>query len=170
MARLDYYEPDDLRAIVERAAVILGADIDADGAVEIARRSRGTPRIANRLLRRVRDVAEVEGDGHIDAGGRPRPGSSCSASTRLGLDKLDRAILSSLCERFGGGPVGLSTLAIAVSEPTETVEDVYEPYLIQQGLLMRTPVGRVATTAAWHHLGLVAPTSSYGSADPSLFE
>jgi Holliday junction DNA helicase RuvB len=169
VARLDYYEPDDLRAIVERAAVILGADIDADGAVEIARRSRGTPRIANRLLRRVRDVAEVEGDGHIDAA-MAASGLELFGVDALGLDKVDRSILSSLCERFGGGPVGLSTLAIAVSEPTETVEDVYEPYLIQQGLLMRTPRGRVATTAAWHHLGLVAPTSAYGGADPSLFE
>jgi Holliday junction DNA helicase RuvB len=169
VARLDYYEPDDLRAIVERAAAILGADIDADGAEEIARRSRGTPRIANRLLRRVRDVAEVEGDGRIDAA-VARAGLELFGIDALGLDKVDRAILSALCERFGGGPAGLSTLAIAVSEPTETVEDVYEPYLIQQGLLMRTPRGRVATTAAWHHLGLVAPTSSYGAADPSLFE
>jgi Holliday junction DNA helicase RuvB len=169
VARLDYYEPDDLRAIVERAAAILGARIDADGAIEIARRSRGTPRIANRLLRRVRDVAEVEGDGSIDAG-VAAAGLELFGIDGLGLDKLDRAILSSLCERFGGGPVGLSTLAIAVSEPTETVEDVYEPYLIQQGLLMRTPRGRVATTAAWHHLGLTAPSSAYGAADPSLFE
>ena len=169
VARLDYYEPDDLRAIVERAAVILGADIDAEGATEIARRSRGTPRIANRLLRRVRDVAEVEGDGRIDVA-VAAAGLELFGIDALGLDKVDRSILSSLCERFGGGPVGLSTLAIAVSEPTETVEDVYEPYLIQQGMLMRTPRGRVATTAAWHHLGLVAPTSSFSSADPSLFE
>ena len=169
VARLDYYEPEDLRCIVERASTILGAQIDEAGAVEIARRSRGTPRIANRLLRRVRDVAEVEGDGTIDAS-VAAAGLELFGIDALGLDKVDRSILSSLCERFGGGPVGLSTLAIAVSEPTETVEDVYEPYLIQQGLLMRTPRGRVATTAAWHHLGLVAPTSSYGSADPSLFE
>ncbi|MHB1139701.1 MAG: Holliday junction branch migration DNA helicase RuvB [Microthrixaceae bacterium] len=169
VARLDYYEPDDLRAIVQRAAAILGADIDLQGAVEIARRSRGTPRIANRLLRRVRDVAEVEGDGHIDAEAA-RAGLEIFGIDRLGLDKLDRSILSSLCQRFGGGPVGLSTLAIAVSEPTETVEDVYEPYLIQQGLLLRTPRGRVATTAAWHHLGLVPPASAHAGADPSLFE
>ena len=169
VARLDYYEPDDLCAIVRRAATIVGADIDTDGAREIARRSRGTPRIANRLLRRVRDVAEVEGDGRIDAA-VAASGLELFGIDALGLDKVDRSILSSLCEHFGGGPAGLSTLAIAVSEPTETVEDVYEPYLIQQGLLMRTPRGRVATTAAWHHLGLVAPPSAYGSADPSLFE
>lgn len=169
VARLDYYEPDDLREIVERAAVILGARIDTLGAREIARRSRGTPRIANRLLRRVRDVAEVEGDGRVDKR-VACAGLELFGIDELGLDKVDRSILSALCERFGGGPVGLSTLAIAVSEPTETVEDVYEPYLIQQGLLMRTPRGRVATTAAWHHLGLVAPTSSFSSADPSLFD
>ena len=169
VARLDYYEPDDLCAIVRRAASILGAHIDEDGAKEIARRSRGTPRIANRLLRRVRDVAEVEGDGHIDAA-VAASGLELFGIDALGLDKVDRSILTSLCDHFGGGPVGLSTLSIAVSEPTETVEDVYEPYLIQQGLLMRTPRGRVATTAAWHHLGLVAPPSAYGSADPSLFE
>ena len=169
VARLDYYEPDDLRAIVERAALILGARIDSAGAHEIARRSRGTPRIANRLLRRVRDVAEVEGDGRVDKQ-VACAGLELFGIDELGLDKVDRSILSALCERFGGGPVGLSTLAIAVSEPTETVEDVYEPYLIQQGLLMRTPRGRVATTAAWHHLGLVAPTSSFSNADPSLFD
>jgi Holliday junction DNA helicase RuvB len=169
VARLDYYDRDDLRAIVERAARILGARIDAGGAAEIARRSRGTPRIANRLLRRVRDVAEVDGDGTIDAS-VAAAGLELFGIDALGLDKLDRSILGALCERFGGGPVGLSTLAIAVSEPTETVEDVYEPYLIQQGLLMRTPRGRVATAAAWHHLGLAAPTSAYGTGDPSLFD
>lgn len=169
VARLDYYEPDDLRSIVERAAAILGATVDADGARVIARRSRGTPRIANRLLRRVRDVAEVEGDGVIDAA-VAASGLELFGIDALGLDKLDRAILSALCERFGGGPAGLSTLAIAVSEPTETVEDVYEPYLIQQGLLMRTPRGRVATAAAWHHLGLAAPPSAYGTAAPELFD
>ena len=169
VARLDFYEPEDLRAIVVRAASILGAEINGAGAEEIARRSRGTPRIANRLLRRVRDVAEVHGDGAIDAH-VAREGLELFGIDELGLDKVDRSVLSALCERFGGGPVGLSTLAIAVSEPTETVEDVYEPYLIQQGLLMRTPRGRVATTAAWHHLGLVPPASALPGADPSLFE
>jgi Holliday junction DNA helicase RuvB len=114
-------------------------------------------------------VAEVHGDGAIDAR-VAREGLELFGIDELGLDKVDRSVLSALCERFGGGPVGLSTLAIAVSEPTETVEDVYEPYLIQQGLLMRTPRGRVATTAAWHHLGLVPPASALPGADPSLFE
>ncbi len=164
VARLDYYEPGDLREIVLRAAGILGAELDEDGAVEIARRSRGTPRIANRLLRRVRDVAEVEGDGRID-GVTARRGLELFGIDERGLDKVDRSVLAALCEHFGGGPVGLSTLAIAVSEPTETVEDVYEPFLIQQGLLMRTPRGRVATDAAWRHLGLVPP-----AADPALFD
>jgi Holliday junction DNA helicase RuvB len=167
--RLEFYSAEELCRIVTRSAGILQIEIDAAGAMEIAQRSRGTPRIANRLLRRVRDVAEVEGDGRIDAA-MAASGLELFGVDALGLDKVDRSILSAVCERFGGGPVGLSTLAIAVSEPTETVEDVYEPYLIQQGLLMRTPRGRVATTAAWHHLGLVAPTSAYGGADPSLFE
>ncbi|HMX06576.1 MAG TPA: Holliday junction branch migration DNA helicase RuvB [Microthrixaceae bacterium] len=170
VARLDYYEPDDLRAIVVRAAGILGADIDGAGAEEIAGRSRGTPRIANRLLRRVRDVAEVEGDGRIDAA-TARAGLEMFGIDSMGLDKVDRSILTSLCARFGGGPVGLSTLAIAVAEPPETVEDVYEPYLIQQGLLIRTPRGRVATAAAWQHLGMVPPPSALpGTVDPSLFD
>ena len=170
VARLDYYEPEDLQAIVVRAAAILGADIDDPGAEEIAGRSRGTPRIANRLLRRVRDVAEVEGDGRIDAV-TARRGLEMFGIDALGLDKVDRSILTALCSRFGGGPVGLSTLAIAVSEPPETVEDVYEPYLIQQGLLIRTPRGRVATAAAWQHLGMVPPPSAIpGTADPSLFD
>ncbi|MGB3412935.1 MAG: Holliday junction branch migration DNA helicase RuvB [Microthrixaceae bacterium] len=169
VARLDYYEPDDLTAIVLRAATILDAVIDQAGAREISHRSRGTPRIANRLLRRVRDVAEVEGDGTIDGKAASR-GLEIFGIDGLGLDKVDRSILLALCERFGGGPVGLSTLAIAVSEPTETVEDVYEPFLIQQGLLLRTPRGRVATSAAWRHLGLVPPTSAHTGIDPSLFD
>jgi Holliday junction DNA helicase RuvB len=159
VARLDFYTPDDLTVIVERAAGILGVDIDADGAAEIAGRARGTPRIANRLLRRVRDFAEVRAQGRI---GRAvaREGLSVFGVDDLGLDKVDRAILQCLCERFGGGPVGLSTLAIGVSEPTETVEDVHEPFLIGQGLLMRTPRGRVATAAAWSHLGLRMPAAA----------
>ncbi|MEX0766961.1 MAG: Holliday junction branch migration DNA helicase RuvB [Microthrixaceae bacterium] len=169
VARLDYYEPHDLQSIVQRAAAILDVEIDSDGAVEIARRSRGTPRIANRLLRRVRDVAEVEGNGCIDAAAA-RQGLEIFGIDSLGLDKLDRSILSALCQRFGGGPIGLSTLAIAVSEPTETVEDVYEPFLIQQGLMLRTPRGRMATTAAWEHLGLVPPTTAQEGTDRSLFE
>lgn len=169
VARLDYYEPHDLQAIVQRAAAILDVEIDSEGAVEIARRSRGTPRIANRLLRRVRDVAEVEGDGRINAAAAQQ-GLEIFGIDSLGLDKLDRSILSALCQRFGGGPIGLSTLAIAVSEPTETVEDVYEPFLIQQGLMLRTPRGRMATTAAWKHLGLVPPAATQEGTDLSLFE
>jgi Holliday junction DNA helicase RuvB len=168
VARLDYYEPHDLQAIVQRAAAILDVEIDSEGAVEIARRSRGTPRIANRLLRRVRDVAEVEGDGRINAAAAQQ-GLEIFGIDSLGLDKLDRSILSALCQRFGGGPIGLSTLAIAVSEPTETVEDVYEPFLIQQGLMLRTPRGRMATTAAWKHLGLVPPAAAQEGTE-SLFE
>jgi Holliday junction DNA helicase RuvB len=156
VARLDYYEPEDLEAIVVRAAGILGVDVDEAGAHEIARRARGTPRIANRLLRRVRDFAEVRGDGVVDLA-TASEGLAVFGVDERGLDKVDRAILSAICERFGGGPVGLSTLAISVGEQTETVEDVYEPFLIQGGLLMRTPRGRVATPAAWHHLGLAAP-------------
>ncbi|MCU1353361.1 MAG: ruvB [Acidimicrobiales bacterium] len=159
LARLDYYEPADLEAIVARAAAILGVTVDPDGAAEIARRSRGTPRIANRLLRRVRDFAEVRGSGVVDVAAA-REGLRVFGVDQRGLDKVDRAILSAMCERFGGGPVGLSTLAISVAEPTETVEDVYEPFLIREGLLMRTPRGRVATPAAWEHLGLAAPTTS----------
>ena len=155
-ARLDYYEPDDLQSIVGRSAGILGVDLDEVGASEIARRSRGTPRIANRLLRQCRDFAQVERNGVVD-GQVARDGLAFFGVDDLGLDKLSRAILSALCERFGGGPVGLKTLAISVSEPDDTVEDVYEPYLIQQGLLARTPKGRVALPMAYDHLGLARP-------------
>jgi Holliday junction DNA helicase RuvB len=163
VARLDYYEADELEQIVLRAAAILGIESNAKGASEIARRSRGTPRIANRLLRRVRDFAEVRGQGKIDER-TARDALAVFGVDDLGLDKVDRAILHALCDRFGGGPVGLTTLAISVSEQPETVEDVYEPFLIQQGLLARTPRGRVAMSAAWQHLGLVAPAH-----DPDLF-
>jgi Holliday junction DNA helicase RuvB len=159
VARLDYYDRVDLEAIALRAADILGVRVDESGAREIARRARGTPRIANRLLRRVRDYAEVKGDGTIDLA-TAADGLRLFGVDERGLDKVDRAILSSICERFSGGPVGLSTLAISVGEQTETVEDVYEPFLIQEGLLMRTPRGRVATPAAWAHLGLVIPRSA----------
>ncbi len=156
VARLDFYEVDDLEAIVGRAAGILGVTLDPAGAVEIARRARGTPRIANRLLRRVRDYAEVRGDGTVDREAA-RAGLALFGVDELGLDKLDRAILSAICLRFGGGPVGLSTLAISVGEQPDTVEDVYEPFLIQRGLVMRTPRGRVAMPAAWGHLGVEPP-------------
>ena len=165
VARLDYYEPDDLEAIVSRAPGILDVRAEPDGCAEIARRARGTPRIANRLLRRVRDFAEVRGEGVVDAAAA-REGLKVFGVDERGLDKVDRALLSALCERFGGGPVGLSTLAISVAEPTETVEDVYEPFLIREGLLMRTPRGRVATPAAWAHLGRTAPATAPDHAPP----
>ena len=169
VARLEFYAPDDLAAIVRRSADILAVGIDDAGADEIARRSRGTPRIANRLLRRVRDFAEVRAAGRIDLAAA-RGGLALFGVDELGLDKIDRAILDALCRRFGGGPVGLSTLAIAVAEPTETVEDVHEPFLIQQGLLTRTPRGRVATPAAWEHIGLAAPTVPAPGSDSTLFD
>ena len=170
VARLDYYDAEDLDAIVGRTADILGVPIDADGRREVATRSRGTPRIANRLLRRVRDFAEVRGDGTIDAA-TAHDGLELFGVDDLGLDKVDRAILTAICGHFGGGPVGLKTLAISVGEPTETVEDVYEPFLIQQGLLMRTPQGRTVTPAAWRHLGLTAPPApSSPSSPPGLFD
>jgi Holliday junction DNA helicase RuvB len=171
VARLDYYAPEELEAIVTRTARILDVPIEPAGAWEIARRSRGTPRIANRLLRRVRDFAEVRAAGVIDVQ-TARDGLALFGVDERGLDKVDRAILSALCAQFGGGPVGLSTLAISVSEQTETVEDVYEPFLIQQGLLVRTPRGRLATPAAWEHLGLgPAPRPSEGAERPAgLFD
>jgi Holliday junction DNA helicase RuvB len=156
VSRLDFYEPEDLEAILVRAAGILGAALEESGAKEIARRSRGTPRIANRLLKRVRDFAEVRADGRISLS-VARDGLALFGVDDLGLDKVDRAILSTICERFGGGPVGLSTLAVSVGEETETVEDVYEPFLLQRGLVKRTPRGRMATPAAWEHLGLTPP-------------
>ncbi len=168
VARLDYYDADELESIVTRAARILGVQIDQRGSSEIASRSRGTPRIANRLLRRVRDFAEVRADGAITQSVAHDSLMLFGVDER-GLDKVDRAILRSLCEQFAGGPVGLSTLAISVGEQPETLEDVYEPFLIQQGLLARTPRGRIAMPAAWAHLGLAAPSVDRGSA-PNLFE
>ena len=167
--RLDFYTSLELEAIVARAATILDVVLDDSGATEIARRARGTPRIANRLLRRVRDYAEVRSDGTIDQA-TAALGLATFGVDERGLDKVDRAILSAICERFGGGPVGLSTLAISVGEQTETVEDVYEPFLIQQGLLMRTPKGRVCTAGAWEHLGLVPPRSAETDGPSPLFE
>lgn len=169
-ARLDFYEPDELAAIVTRASGILDVTVDEEGAYEIAKRSRGTPRIANRLLRQVRDFAEVERDGTI-TNSVAQEGLEFFGVDNRGLDKATRALLLSLCDMFKGGPVGLKTLSISVSEPIETVEDVYEPYLIQQGLLMRTPKGRVATAAAWQHLGKTAPAESPETGLPSgLFD
>ncbi len=154
--RLEYYDAADLELITLRAAEVLGVEIDAGGASEIACRSRGTPRITNRLLRRVRDYAQVRGTGKIDQE-TASDGLALFGIDERGLDKVDRTLLDNLCNRFGGGPVGLSTLAISLGEPTETVEDVIEPFLIQQGLLVRTPRGRVATPASWKHLGMAPP-------------
>jgi Holliday junction DNA helicase RuvB len=153
--RLDYYSHDELAQVVQRSAGILGIKADADGEAEIARRSRGTPRIANRLLRRVRDYAEVRGDGHVTQEVASLALALFEVDER-GLDKLDLSILSSLVAKFQGGPVGLSTLAAAVGEETETIEDVYEPYLLQLGFIKRTPRGRVATPAAFAHLGVAS--------------
>ena len=158
VGRLDYYTADELRNIVVRAAGIWNVSIDDEGAGEIARRSRGTPRIANRLLRRVRDFAEVRSDGRIDAE-VAREGLAVFGVDDLGLDKVDRAVLRAMCVQFGGGPVGLSTVAIGVGEQPETVEDVHEPFLIQLGMIARTPRGRIALPAAYQHLGLAARSS-----------
>jgi Holliday junction DNA helicase RuvB len=154
--RLDHYGTDDLATIVRRSARLLDVEIDLDGARAIADRSRGTPRVANRLLKRVRDYVEVRGNGVISA-------EAATAALDLlevdheGLDRLDRDILRTICERFGGGPVGLSTLSVAVGEESGTIEDVYEPYLLQRGLIERTPRGRIATPHAFGHLGLELP-------------
>ena len=165
VARLDYYNAVELETIVTRAAGILDVGIEADGAREIARRSRGTPRIANRLLRRVRDFAEVRADGVVTSE-VAREGLSVFGVDALGLDKVDRALLSALCAQFGGRPVGLSTLAITLGEQPETVEDVHEPFLIQQGLIARTPRGRVAMPSAYAHLGMAVPNDG----DAALFD
>ena len=153
VARIDYYGSDDLALIVDRSARILEVDITDGGAGVIAQRSRGTPRVANRLLRRVRDYAAVRASGHVDEDVADKALEVFEVDT-MGLDKVDRAILVSVVEKFGGGPVGLSTLAIAVGEDPETVEDAYEPFLLQEGYLQRTPRGRIATERAYAHLGV----------------
>ena len=159
--RLDHYGPAELARIVRRSARLLGVEIEDGGALAIASRSRGTPRVANRLLKRVRDFAEVRGAGVVTA-------ETAVAALDLlevdhvGLDRLDREILRTICEKFGGGPVGLSTLAASIGEEQDTVEDVYEPYLLQRGLIERTPRGRAATRRAFEHLGLEPPTAQLG--------
>ncbi len=154
--RLQYYTPEELSQIVQRSAAILDVPIDEEGALEIARRSRGTPRLANRMLKRVRDWAQVRGDGVITEDVAAQALSFFEVDD-LGLDAVDNRILELLCVQFSGRPVGLTTLASALSEDPDSVEDVYEPYLMQQGLMMRTPKGRQATARAWEHLGLVPP-------------
>jgi Holliday junction DNA helicase RuvB len=154
--RLDHYAAHDLARIVRRSAQLLGVVIEDSGAIAIAQRSRGTPRVANRLLKRVRDYAEVRGSGVVTAEAADRALDQLEVDG-LGLDRLDRAILETICVKFAGGPVGLSTLSAAVGEESDTIEDVYEPYLLQNALLERTPRGRVATLAAYAHLGLAPP-------------
>jgi holliday junction DNA helicase RuvB len=167
-AHMEFYEPDELELVLRRAATILGVALHPDGAEEIAGRSRGTPRIANRLLRRVRDFAEVRADGAVTRR-VARDALAVYDVDELGLDRLDRAVLSALVRGFGGGPVGVSTLAVAVGEEPGTVEEVCEPYLVRAGMLARTPRGRVATAAAWTHLGLTPPTDGTVAAPPALF-
>jgi Holliday junction DNA helicase RuvB len=170
--QLRYYDQADMHAIVVRSAKLIGVAIDEDGATEIARRSRGTPRIANRLLRRVRDFAVVEGDGTVD-GDIAASSLDRLAVDHAGLDALDRAYLSVICERFDGGPVGIEAVAASLSEERGTLEEVVEPFLLQVGFIARTPRGRVATAAGFSHLGLAAPTKApsggAGSAQGRLF-
>jgi holliday junction DNA helicase RuvB len=171
VAHLDFYAAADLEALLHRSARILGVPITDEGATEIAGRARGTPRIANRLLRRVRDFAEVRADGVVTLD-TARAALTVYDVDGLGLDRLDRAVLTALVDSFRGGPVGLSTLAVAVGEQPDTVEEVCEPFLVRAGLLARTPRGRVATEAAWHHLGRTppsAPSAPGVPAAPDLF-
>ncbi|CAB1370576.1 Holliday junction branch migration DNA helicase RuvB [Denitratisoma oestradiolicum] len=156
VARLEFYTPEELALIVRRSSQLLNCQIADDGSVEIAKRSRGTPRIANRLLRRVRDFAEVKADGHITREVADAALTMLDVD-HLGLDIMDRKLLSAMLEKFGGGPVGVDNLAAAIGEARDTIEDVLEPYLIQQGYLQRTPRGRVATASIWRHFGLDAP-------------
>ena len=166
-AHLDFYDPSELTAILVRSAELLDVTLEPDGASEIAGRSRGTPRVANRLLRRVRDFAEVRGSGVVD---RETAAAALAIYDvdAIGLDRLDRSVLEALVHKFAGGRVGLGALAVAVGEERETVEEVAEPYLVRAGLLARTPRGRIATPAAWQHLGLAHPTGA--GAPPSLFD
>ncbi|GAA2345899.1 Holliday junction branch migration DNA helicase RuvB [Saccharopolyspora halophila] len=168
-AHMEFYTADELDLVVRRSASILGVDLRDDGATEIATRSRGTPRIANRLLRRVRDYAEVRSDGAVTRE-IARAALEVYDVDEIGLDRLDRAVLRALIKSFHGGPVGISTLAVAVGEESTTVEEVCEPYLVRIGMLARTPRGRVATAAAWYHLGMTPPEHAPGEATPSLFQ
>lgn len=155
--RLDYYSDEDLAAIIERSAAILDVEIDSEGAFEIARRSRGTPRIANRLLKRVRDYVQVKGTGAITEDSAAQALSFFEIDS-LGLDQMDGKILTLLCETFAGRPVGLTTISSALGEDADTLEDVYEPFLLQQGLIARTPKGRIATNRAFEHMGIAKPS------------
>lgn len=168
-ANLDYYATADLERIVRRSATVLGVALAPEAATVIADRSRGTPRIANRLLRRVRDLAQVR-NGGVATVALADEAMDLYEVDALGLDRLDRGVLEAICLKFGGGPVGLSTLAISVGEETETVEEVAEPFLVRLGFLMRTPRGRVATARAWQHLGLRPPTAPALAAQPGLLD
>ncbi len=161
VARLEFYTPEELARIVNRSAGLLNVPTDAEGAYEIARRSRGTPRIANRLLRRVRDYADVKGDGRITKALADLALKMLDVDPH-GLDVMDRKLLEAVIHRFDGGPVGLDNVAAAIGEERDTIEDVIEPYLIQQGYLQRTPRGRIATLAAFKHLGVTPPKGSAG--------
>jgi Holliday junction DNA helicase RuvB len=167
-AHLEFYEPAELDLIVHRSAGLLGVELTDEGSAEIASRSRGTPRIANRLLRRVRDFAQVRADGVVTKA-VAEAALDLYEVDALGLDRLDRAVIEALCSRFGGGPVGVSTLAVAVGEERETVEEVAEPFLVRNGFLARTPRGRIATPAAWQHLGLTPPAVPFDAGDDTLF-
>jgi Holliday junction DNA helicase RuvB len=161
-AHLDFYGAADLEVIITRSAGLLSVPVDAEGVREIAGRCRGTPRIANRLLRRVRDWAQVHGDGVVSQASA-RAALELYEVDALGLDRIDQAVLDALVTRFGGGPVGLSTLAVAVGEEPETIETVSEPFLVRLGMLLRTPRGRMATASAWRHAGLVPPAGAFGA-------
>ena len=167
-AHMDFYEPAELERVLTRSAGILGIELGADAGAEIARRSRGTPRIANRLLRRVRDYAEVRADGVITRD-IAKYALEVYDVDELGLDRLDRAVLTALTRSFGGGPVGVSTLAVAVGEEATTVEEVCEPFLVRAGMIARTPRGRVATASAWTHLGMSPPSGMSGLGQQGLF-
>lgn len=167
VARLEFYSPEELSRIVTRSAGLLGAPMDAEGGFEIARRSRGTPRIANRLLRRVRDYAEVKSDGRISLEVANRALSMLDVDPQ-GFDVMDRKLLEAVIHRFDGGPVGIDNIAASIGEDAGTIEDVIEPYLIQQGFLQRTPRGRIATLAAFSHLGVTPPSNHYSAVQGSL--
>ena len=164
--RLEFYKPEDLTQIVTRSAKILNVEIDDEGSVEVAKRSRGTPRIANRLLRRVRDYAEVKADGHINKDLSKRALDMLNVDAH-GFDMMDRKVLLAIIQKFDGGPVGVESVAAAIGEERGTIEDVIEPFLIQKGFMMRTPRGRVATRTAWQHFGLNPPDQS--TSEPDLF-
>jgi holliday junction DNA helicase RuvB len=167
VGHLDFYAPHELEELIRRSAGIMGVEVTTEGASEIAGRSRGTPRIANRLLRRVRDFAEVRADGVVTLE-TARAALKVYDVDEIGLDRLDKAVLNALIRSFNGGPVGVSTLAVAVGEQPDTVEEVCEPFLVRAGLLARTPRGRVATPSGWRHLGLTPPNATFGGSTPAL--